>query len=121
VAVIDRLPFQIPTSRRLSIQRGAWIYYYQGVPILQVIARLSFRAARPQPWGAHEYTVRSPENEADHVALWNAIEADGTFERWRGRRKRYLHPGDGWKDWHMGRSTRAGCSTGCGSKMICRG
>jgi hypothetical protein len=44
-----------------------------------VIARLSFCAANPQPWGAHEYTVRSPRNEVDYVALWNAIEADGTF------------------------------------------
>jgi hypothetical protein len=44
-----------------------------------VIDPLSFSAAGPQPWGAHEYPARSPENEVDYVALWNAIEADGTF------------------------------------------
>ena len=50
----------------------------------------------------HEYTVhtvRSEENEAAYIALFNAIAVDGTFERWRGRRKRYLYPGDGWKYW----------------------
>ena len=52
----------------------------------------------------HEYTVhtvRSEENEAAYLALFNAIAVDGTFERWRGRRKRYLYPGDGWKYWAM--------------------
>jgi hypothetical protein len=75
------------------------------VAILSVITQLDFRSARPQPWGAHEYTVRvrdDPQKEAAYVALWNAIETDGVFERWAGRRKRYLHPGDGFKYWHMG-------------------
>jgi hypothetical protein len=75
------------------------------VPILEVIARLHFRDARPQPWGAHQYTVRvpdDPQGEADYVALWTAIEAEGVFERWRARKKKYLYPGDGWKYWHMG-------------------
>jgi hypothetical protein len=71
------------------------------VPILEVIARLSFRQARPQPWGAHEYTVRSPENEADYVLLFETIQRAGAFERWAGRRKKYLYPGDGRKYWAM--------------------
>ena len=57
--------------------------------VLAVIARLSFRAAKPfTRWGKpqipHEYTVRNPEvpeAEADYVALWNAIDAGGVIER----------------------------------------
>jgi hypothetical protein len=71
------------------------------MPILAVIARLTWRAAKPQPWGQHWYVVRSPENEADYVALFEAIMASETFERWAGRRKRYLHPGDQFKYWAM--------------------
>jgi hypothetical protein len=72
--------------------------------ILAVIARLTWRAARPQPWGDHQYTVRvrdDPQREADFVALFEAIQRGGQFERWRGRKKKYLHPGDGWKYWSM--------------------
>jgi hypothetical protein len=72
--------------------------------ILAVIARLSWRVAKPQPWGLHDYTVRvrdDPQAETDFVALFNAIQQHGNFERWRGRRKRYLHPGDDWKYWSM--------------------
>ena len=53
------------------------------------------------PFIPHEYTVRSPETEADYVALFNAIQADGVFERYKGRKKRYLYPGDGRKYWAM--------------------
>jgi hypothetical protein len=81
--------------------RGAGRDYYRAVSILEVIARLSFRQAKPQPWGAHEYTVRSPENEESYVALFEAIQRDGVFERWRGRQKKYLYPGDGRKYWAM--------------------
>jgi hypothetical protein len=45
--------------------------------------------------------VRSPKTEADFVELFEAIQRDGVFERWRGRRKRYLYPGDGRKYWAM--------------------
>jgi hypothetical protein len=69
--------------------------------MLAVIARLSWRAARPQPWGLHEYTVRSPETEAEFVLLFEAIQRDGVVERWRGRKKKYLHPGDNRKYWSM--------------------
>jgi hypothetical protein len=72
-------------------------------PILAVVARLTWRQARPQPWGEHQYTVRvrdDPHREADFLALFAAIQRDGVFERWRGRRKRYLYVGD-WKHWAM--------------------
>jgi hypothetical protein len=49
----------------------------------------------------HEYTVRSPETEADYVLLFEAIQRNGVFERWKGRKKRYLYPGDGRKYWTM--------------------
>jgi hypothetical protein len=74
------------------------------MPILAVIARLSWRVAKPQPWGLHEYTVRvrdDPQKEADFVALFQAIQQRGQFERWAGRKKRYLHPGDDRKYWSM--------------------
>jgi hypothetical protein len=73
---------------------------------LALISRLPWRAARPQPWGLHEYTVRNPETEADYTALFGAIQRDGIFERWAGRRKRYLYPGDGRKYWAMSSELR---------------
>jgi hypothetical protein len=48
--------------------------------------------------------VRSPETEADFVALFAAIQQHGVCERWKGRKKKYLHPGgDGpaYKYWSM--------------------
>jgi hypothetical protein len=69
--------------------------------LLALIGRLPWRAARPQPWGLHEYTVRGPETEADYVLLFETIQRDGVFERWKGRKKRYLYPGDGRKYWSM--------------------
>jgi hypothetical protein len=69
--------------------------------ILQVIGQLSFRVAKTMPEIPHEYTVRDEANEEAYVALFQAIAADGVFERWRGRKKRYLYPGDGWKYWAM--------------------
>jgi hypothetical protein len=35
------------------------------------------------------------------AAVEAAIASEGTFERWKGRKKRYLYPGDGWKYWAM--------------------
>ena len=49
----------------------------------------------------NKYTVRDEANEAAYVALFNAIAAVGVFERSRGRHKKYLYPGDGWKYWAM--------------------
>jgi hypothetical protein len=69
--------------------------------ILAIIGRLSFRVAKTLPHIPHEYTVRSPETEADYVALFEAIQRDGVFERYAGRKKKYLYPGDGRKYWAM--------------------
>ena len=38
-------------------------------------------------------------SEDDWRALLQAIKSDGVFEKWRGRRNRYLYPADGWKYW----------------------
>ena len=72
-------------------------------PILirAVIDNLSFRFATTMPEIPHEYVVRSPHNEAAYVALFSAIMKHGVYERWAGRHKRYLYPGDGWKYWAM--------------------
>jgi hypothetical protein len=69
--------------------------------IRAVIDSLSFRFARTMPETPHEYVVRSPDNEAAYLALFSAIMERGVYERWAGRRKRYLYPGDGWKYWAM--------------------
>jgi hypothetical protein len=69
--------------------------------IRSVINSLSFRFARTMPEIPHEYVVRSPDNEAAYVALFNAIMEHGVYGRWAGRRHRYLYPGDGWKYWAM--------------------
>jgi hypothetical protein len=69
--------------------------------ILSIIGQLPFRFARTMPHIQHEYTVRSPETEELYVALFNAIMADGVYEYYKGRRKKYLYPGDGRKYWAM--------------------
>ena len=69
--------------------------------IRAVIDSLSFRFAKTMPEIPHEYIVRSPLNEAAYVALFSAIMEHGVNERWAGRYKRYLYPGDGWKYWAM--------------------
>ena len=46
------------------------------------IAALSFRVAKTMPESPHEYVVRTPENEADYVALFNLIVEQGVHEKW---------------------------------------
>jgi hypothetical protein len=90
--------------------------------LLAVIGRLSFRVAKSMPQIPHQYTVRgTAADEADYIALHNAIRADGVIERWHGRRvigsnpiergpgrpMRYLYPGDGWRYWYMSALTRS--------------
>jgi hypothetical protein len=69
--------------------------------IRAVIESLFFRFARTMPEIPHEYVVRNADNEAAYAALFNAIMERGVYERWAGRSKRYLYPGDGWKYWAM--------------------
>lgn len=73
---------------------------------LALIEQLSFRVAfcttkkMPHP----EYTVRDTTNstrETAYVQLFHVIQADGVIEHWRGHKKRYLYPGDGYKYWAM--------------------
>ena len=69
---------------------------------LEIIGRLAWRVAKTMPELPHEYTQRKrqdPRLEALFVVPFHAIQTDGVFERWKGRRKRYLYPGDGWKYW----------------------
>ena len=75
--------------------------------LLAVIARLVWRFAKTMPHIPHEYAVRSPENEADYIALFEAVQAHGVRE-WApdrpGKRRyknRYFEPGDGWRYWCM--------------------
>ena len=52
----------------------------------------------------HEYTMRDKKDaarETAYVQLFHLIQADGVIERWHGRKKRYLYPGDGYKYWAM--------------------
>ena len=65
------------------------------------LSRLEFRFAKTMPTAPHWYTVRTAENEADYVALFHAIQANGVREKFGKRRYRYLYLGDGWKYWAM--------------------
>lgn len=50
----------------------------------------------------HEYTTRKKGGtEEDFFALFDAIQAHGVDERYAGRKKKYLYPGDGWKYFTM--------------------
>ena len=70
--------------------------------IMAVIEQLQWHTAKTMPHIPHEYTVRGRDgSEEDYAQLSEAIERDGVFERWKGRKKRYLHPGDGWKYWNQ--------------------
>jgi hypothetical protein len=80
--------------------------------ILAVIGRLAWRFATTMPTRPHEYTVRSPANEADYVTLAQAVLDHGVLE-WaperpgkRRYRNRYFRPGDGMKYWLMTTSIR---------------
>ncbi len=71
-------------------------------PILATIARLSFRFAKTMPELPHEYTERRrAADDADYVALYEAIMHDGVIQWWRRKHARYLYPGDGWVYWSM--------------------
>ena len=51
-----------------------------------------------------QYTVRDrvkAARETAYVQLFHLIQADGVIERGRGRKTRFLYPGDGYKYWAM--------------------
>src|SRR4051794_19890646 len=74
-------------------------------PVLEVISRLDFVFAKTMADMPHEYTVRrKARDDADYVALYNAIMNDGVIEYWRyGNRfkpARYLYLGN-YRYWSM--------------------
>lgn len=70
--------------------------------MLEAIARLGWVFAKTMPEWPHEYTVRrKATDEADYIALWEAIMRDGVVMVWRGSPGPYLYPGDGWRYWDM--------------------
>ena len=73
----------------------------RGSESIYPIAALSFREAKTMPESPHEYVVRTPENEAAYVALFNLIVEQGVHEKWGRYRYQYWYPGDGWKYWRM--------------------
>jgi hypothetical protein len=77
-----------------------------GEPASDPIAPLSFRVAKTMPEIPHEYVVRTPENEANYVALFHLIIEHGVHEMRRGRQYQYWYPGDGWKYWRMDNDIR---------------
>jgi hypothetical protein len=76
---------------------------------LTLIEQLAFRPAFRHPKGnrpyfPHEFTLRDKQDaarETAYVQLFHLIQADGVIERWRGRKTRFLYPGDGYKYWAM--------------------
>ncbi len=70
--------------------------------MIDFLDRLEFRFAKAMADNPHWYVVRKPENEADYVALYRAIEEHGQYEKWNGRRYKYWYPGDGYRYWYMG-------------------
>ena len=76
---------------------------------LTLIEQLAFRPAFRHPKGnrpyfPHEFTVRDkqdPARETAYVQLFHLIQVDRVIERWRGRKTRFLYPGDGYKYWAM--------------------
>jgi hypothetical protein len=69
--------------------------------VISPLAPLAFREAQTMPECPHEYVVRTPENEAAYVAIFNLIVEQGVHERWGRRKYQYWYPGDGWKYWCM--------------------
>lgn len=70
--------------------------------IEQLSFRVAFRAGKKMPQS--EYTMRDRQDgarETAYVQLFHLIQADGVIEHWRGHKKRYLYPGDGYKYWAM--------------------
>jgi hypothetical protein len=65
------------------------------------LKNLTWRFAKTMPDIPHEYVVRSSENEADFVALFETINKHGRWSKFRGNRYRYWQPGDGFQYWTM--------------------
>jgi hypothetical protein len=67
----------------------------------EFLERLTFVFAKTMPETPHWWVRRTPENEADYVSLFHAIQREGVLERWGRRKYRYWYPGDGFQYWAM--------------------
>jgi hypothetical protein len=67
------------------------------------LPNLKFVFAKTMPEVPHFYVVRKPWNEAEYIALFNAIEKYGVWEIWKTVKRQYWYRGDGWKYWAMTR------------------
>jgi hypothetical protein len=68
------------------------------------IPTLRFRFAKTMQDTPHEYTVRTKENEAEYIKLFDRIGEDG-WEKFKGRRYKYLYLGP-FKYWRMTNDVR---------------
>ena len=68
---------------------------------LAALKTLEFRFAKSMPHIPHEYVVRTPENQAAYVELFNVVQQHGVLEAFGRRRFRYWYAGDGFKYWTM--------------------
>jgi hypothetical protein len=64
--------------------------------------RLCFVFAKTMPEIPHEYVIRTKENWAAFMRLWDTIDERGMPGTFRGRRYKYWYRGDGWRYWCMG-------------------
>jgi hypothetical protein len=73
--------------------------------ILRVIKRLDWREATSERYRLtpHQWCDGRRCDPADVQALLDAIQRAGTPEYYKGRRKRYLYPGDGRRYWQIKR------------------
>jgi hypothetical protein len=68
---------------------------------LAALKTLKFRFAKSMPHIPHEYVVRTPENQAAYVELFNVVQQHGVLEKFGRRSFRYWYAGDGFKYWTM--------------------
>lgn len=84
--------------------------------LVKFFATLDFVFAKTMPEQPHEYVVRTSENEAAYVRLFEAVKSRGSWEKFGRHRYRYWLPGDGFKYWATSRrSGLAASSTERGS------
>jgi hypothetical protein len=76
------------------------------------LEKLQFRFAKTMPEIPHEYVVRTLDDEADYVELFETIAMLGVIETFKGHRYRYWYAGDGYKYSQTARS-----SIGRGSRL----
>ena len=66
---------------------------------------LVWRFAKTMAETTHSYVVRSPENEAEYVELFHRIGKEGIWQKFNGRRYKYLILGE-FRYWRMTNAVR---------------